>query len=123
VGIAGDTPEIKKHEAQSRFGKGPIILVYDGSLIPHLKLRNLFVEVAEQEGLPYQYDSVAAGGTDGGRFQLAGDGVPSINIGVPARYIHSATSIIHRDDFDNAVRLISAVIRRLDAQLVADLKR
>ncbi len=123
VGIAGDTPEVKKHEAQGKLGDGPVILIYDGTLIPNLKLRNLIVDVAEAEGIPYQFDSVAAGGTDGGRFQLTGNGVPSITIGIPARYIHSAASIINRDDFDNATRLLVAAIRRLDADTVADLKR
>lgn len=123
VGIAGDTPGIKKHEAQSKMGKGPIILLYDGSLIPHLKLRNLFIDVAEEDKIPYQFDTVAAGGTDGGRFQLAWEGIPSINIGVPTRYIHSATSMMNLDDFNNATRLIVAVLKRLDADTVADLKR
>lgn len=123
VGIAGDTPGVKKHEAQSKVGDGPIILIFNGSLIPNLKLRNLFIDVAEEEKIPYQFDSIAAGGTDGGRFQLAHDGVPSINIGVPARYIHSATSIVNLDDFNNAARLIAAVIKRLDANTVAEIKR
>jgi endoglucanase len=123
VGIAGDTPGVKKHEAQGKLGDGPVILIYDGSLIPNLKLRNLIVDVAEQEGIPYQFDSVSAGGTDGGRFQLEGKGVPTINIGIPARYIHSAASIVNRDDFDNATRLLVALINRLDADTVADLKR
>ncbi len=123
VGIAGDTPGVKPHEAQGKLGKGPVILIFDGSLIPNLKLRNLFVDVAQQENIPYQFDSVAAGGTDGGRFQLASDGVPSINIGVPARYIHSAASIVNLDDLNNATRLIAAVVKRLNAHTVADLKR
>ena len=123
VGIAGDTPGIKKHEAQSKMGDGPIILIYDGSLIPHLKLRNLFIEVAEDEKIPYQFDSVAAGGTDGGRFQLAYEGAPTINIGVPTRYIHSATSLMNLDDFNNSTRLLVAVLKRLDADTVAELKK
>ena len=123
VCIAGDTPGVKPHEAQSKLGKGPVILIYDGSLIPNLKLRDLFIEVAEAEGIPYQFDSVSAGGTDGGRMQLAGDGVPTINISIPTRYIHSATSIINRDDFDNATRLMVALVKRLDADTVAELKR
>ncbi|MDQ6694650.1 MAG: M42 family metallopeptidase [Chloroflexota bacterium] len=122
VGIAGDTPGVEPHEAQGKLGKGPVILIYDGSLIPNLKLRNLFVDTAEEEKIPFQYDSVSAGGTDGGRLQLAGSGVPTINIGLPARYIHSAASIIHRDDFDNAVRLLVAVLKRLDVSTVADLR-
>ena len=123
VGIAGDTPGIKKHEAQSKFGAGPIILIYDGSLIPNLKLRNMIIDIAESEDIPYQFDSVAAGGTDGGRFQLAGNGVPTITIGIPARYIHSAASMINRDDFDNAARLLVSLINKLDATAVAELKR
>lgn len=123
VGIAGDTPGIKKHEAQSKMGDGPIILIYDGSLIPSLKLRNFFIDVAEDEKIPYQFDTVAAGGTDGGRFQLSHSGAPTINIGVPARYIHSATSMINLDDLNNATRLIVAVVKRLDAVTVAELKK
>ena len=122
VGIAGDTPGVKAHEAQGKLGKGPVLLIYDGSLIPNLKLRDLFVDVAEQENIPFQYDSVAAGGTDGGRFQLASDGVPTINIGVPARYIHSAASMINLDDFNNATRLLVADLKRLDAETVAGLR-
>jgi len=122
VGIAGDTPGVKVHEAQGKLGKGPVLLIYDGSLIPNLKLRNLFIDVAEEENIPFQYDSVAAGGTDGGRFQLASDGVPTINIGIPARYIHSAASMVNLDDFNNATRLLVAVLKRLDAETVASLK-
>jgi endoglucanase len=123
VGIAGDTPEIKAHEAQGKLGNGPVILIFDGTLIPNLKLRNLVIDVAESENIPHQFDSVSAGGTDGGRFQLTGDGVPSITIGIPSRYIHSAASIINRDDFDNATRLLVAVMKRLDAETVAGLRR
>lgn len=123
VGIAGDMPGVKKHEAQSKMGAGPIILIYDGSLIPNTKLRDLFVDTAEEEKIPYQFDSVAAGGTDGGRFQMAWSGVPSINIGVPTRYIHSATSMMNLDDFNNSTRLLVAVLKRLDADTVARIKR
>jgi endoglucanase len=122
VGIAGDTPGVKAHEAQSKMGKGPIILIFDGSLIPSNKLRDLFIDVAEEEKIPYQFDSIAAGGTDGGRFQLTHDGVPSINIGIPTRYIHSATSMANLDDINNASRLIAAVVRRLDAPKIAELR-
>jgi endoglucanase len=52
---------------------------------------------------------------------LHGTGVPTIVIGVAARHIHSHNSIIHRDDFDNAVKLVSAIVEKLDADTVADL--
>jgi endoglucanase len=42
-------------------------------------------------------------------------------MGVAARHIHSHSSIIHGDDYEDAVRLLVALIKRLDADTVADL--
>jgi endoglucanase len=122
VGIAGDTPGVKAEDAQGRLGHGPVVLIFDGSLIPNTRLRDLVGAVAEQEGIAIQYDWMAAGGTDGGRMQLFGPGVPAICIGVAARYIHSAASLIHRTDFEQAAKLVAAVVRRLDAATVAGLR-
>jgi putative aminopeptidase FrvX len=115
TGIAGDTPGVKPDEAQGKLGKGPVILLYDATMIPHVRLRDLVVETAEAEGIPYQFDRVSRGGTDAGRIHTFGVGVPSIVIGAPVRYIHSHNAVLHRDDFDNTVRLVTAVLRRLDA--------
>lgn len=123
VGIAGDTPGVKEEEAQSKIGAGPQILLYDASMVPHAGLRNLVIETAEEHGIPFQYDVMARGGTDAGRMHLNRNGVPSIVIGIATRYIHSHAAILHRDDIDNAVRLITEVIKKLDADTVEKLKR
>jgi putative aminopeptidase FrvX len=121
VAIAGDTPGVKQHEAQGKMGGGPVLLIYDATLIPNLRLRDLCIDVAESEGIPLQFDSIPAGGTDAGKFQFAAQGVPSIAIGVPTRYIHSAASLMNIDDFNNATRLMVALVRHLDAATVAGL--
>ena len=41
---------------------------------------------------------------------------------VPARYIHSHAGIIHRDDFDAAVLLMTEVAMRLDASAAEAIK-
>ena len=61
------------------------------------------------------------GATDGGAIHLHNLGVPTVVIGVPSRHIHSHGSIIHRDDYDNAVKLVAALVSRLDAATVAGL--
>jgi putative aminopeptidase FrvX len=121
VGIAGDVPGIEKHEANQRLGDGPALIVYDHSIIPHLKLRDMVVDVAREEDIPLQQDFVM-GGTDGGAISQHRSGVPTVTICVPARHIHSHTSMIHRDDYDNIIALLVALIRRLDTQTVADLE-
>jgi endoglucanase len=47
--------------------------------------------------------------------------VPNLVIAVPTRHIHSHAGIIYREDFDHAVELVTAVIRKLDAGTVAEL--
>ena len=122
TGIAGDTPGINADEAQGKLGGGPVILLYDASMIPHVGLRDLVIDTAEAEGIPFQFDVIAAGGTDAGKIHLFGAGVPSLVLGVPVRYIHTHAAILHRDDFDNAAKLLVAVIKRLDAETVQQLK-
>jgi putative aminopeptidase FrvX len=40
---------------------------------------------------------------------------------VAARHIHSHSSIIHRHDYDYAVKLLAALVNRLDTAMVASL--
>ena len=119
--IAGDVPGVKPEESAVRLGKGPSLLVYDARMIPNLKLRNLALDIAAQIGVPVQMSAIEGGATDGGAISLHKSGVPTIVLAIPARHIHSHSSMIHRDDYDQVLRLLVALIQRLDASTVADL--
>src|SRR5699024_10773284 len=80
VGIAGDTPGVSDEDADSKLGKGPQIILYDASMISHKGVRDLVVETAEEKGIPFQYSSMAGGGTDSGAIHLTADGVPALSI-------------------------------------------
>ncbi len=121
VGVAGDVPDVKKDDAQGKLGKGPVIVIRDGSMVPNLRLRDLFVDTAETLKIPYQFDMLERGGTDSGAIHLHRHGVPNLVIAVPTRHIHSHAGILCRDDFDHAVELVVAVIKKLDADTVAGL--
>lgn len=41
-----------------------------------------------------------------------------LSIGIATRYIHSHAGILHRDDYDNAVKLMVEVIKKLDRDAV-----
>ncbi|HLR70293.1 MAG TPA: M42 family metallopeptidase [Pseudogracilibacillus sp.] len=114
VGIAGDTPGVSDKDTDSKLGKGPQIILYDASMISHKGVRDLVVETAEDKGIPFQYASMAGGGTDSGAIHLTADGVPALSITIATRYIHSHAAILHRDDFENAVKLIVEVIKKVD---------
>ncbi len=121
TGIAGDTPGISPTDADSKIGEGPQIIIYDASMVSHKGLRDFVLKTAEDNEIPYQYASIAAGGTDSGSIHLTANGVPALSIGIATRYIHSHAGIIHEDDFDNAVKLIVEVIKQLDKDTVHEI--
>jgi putative aminopeptidase FrvX len=118
VSIAHDMPN-SKDEQTERLGGGPSITVYDGTMIPNPTLRDFVIEVAEASKIPFHFSSVEKGGTDGGRIHMHRTGVPSLVLGMPTRYIHGHVGVLHRSDYDNTVRLLVAVIRKLDRKRVA----
>lgn len=118
--IAGDVPGIKDEDSSIKLGAGPSVLLYDARMIPNLKLRDFVIDTAEELEIPIQLSSILGGATDGGAIHLHKTGVPTIVISVPARHIHSDSSIIHRDDYDRAVKLLVALLTRLDATTVAE---
>jgi endoglucanase len=113
--IAGDTPGISEDQASSKLGKGVAICIYDASMIPHTKLRDFVIEIANENQIPYQLQFTEGGGTDAGRIHVHAKGVPSLVLSIPTRYIHSHHSIIHRDDYQSAIELLMAIIKKLDA--------
>jgi endoglucanase len=119
IDIAGDVPGIRPEQSIATLGKGPTILLYDRGMIPNLKLRDLFIDIAAELDIPLQLSGYSVGGsTDGAAIHLHGTGVPTVVIGVASRHIHSHGSIIHRDDYENAVKLVTAVVARLDKDTV-----
>jgi len=117
--IAGDVPGIKDEESSVKLGAGPTVLIYDARMIPNIKLRNFVLDTAKEFEIPVQLSTITGGATDGGAIHLHKTGVPTIVIGVPARHIHSDSSIIHRDDYDRAVKLLVALISLFNGKTVA----
>ncbi len=118
VGIAHDTPGT---EGDEKLGGGPLIVIYDATSIPNRRLRDLVMDTAETLKQPLQFEAVERGGTDAGRIHMSGEGVPCLSMGVPARYIHSHVSIIDRRDFEATVKLLVALVKRLDRKTVESL--
>lgn len=122
AGVAGDYPVTSQEESQERLGQGPAIFLHDTSMLPNLRLRDLFIDVAKEKGIPVQFDVLSGYGQDGSEMQRSRGGAPSINIAVPTRYLHTHYGVISRQDFDHTLELVTAVIQRLDETTVEHLR-
>lgn len=119
--IAGDVPGVKPEESSVKLGGGPTMLLYDARMIPNLKLRDLLLDTANEIGIHVQMSAIEGGATDGAAIHLHETGVPTVVLGVAARHIHSHSSILHRDDYDQAVKLLVTLLTRLDSATVSNL--
>lgn len=121
IDFCGDVPGIDEDESTIKLGAGPSLLVFDTNMIPNIKLKDLVIDTAKSMEIPLQFSAWQGGCTDGAKIHVHKAGVPTIVIGVPTRHVHSFEGIIHRDDYDNALELIVAVIKKLDAASVKEL--
>ncbi len=119
VSIARDTPG-NSAEAIEKLGSGVGILIYDRTMIPHTNLKNFVIELAEMNNIPYHLTSIK-GGYDTGEIHLTNIGVPSLALGIPTRYVHSAASIISYEDYMNLLKLILLIVKTLDADIMRQL--
>jgi endoglucanase len=123
VGIASDTPGIKPEESRGLLGKGPQVCIYDSGMIPSLELRDFVIDTAERKRIPYQLTSLAGGATDGRPIHVHCLGVPTVYLGVPTRYIHTAYGILSLRDYELTLKLLREVVLRLDAKAAGKILR
>ncbi len=118
--IADDLPKKKDLSPTTELGRGPAITVMDHTFIAHRGLVRLLMDTAQEAGIPYQVKQPGIGGTDSGAIHLAREGIPSITVAVPCRYIHSPVSILSLSDFDNTVRLMRESLARLKPRTLSN---
>ena len=117
TGIARDTPGFAG-EPKEKLGSGPSILVYDGGMIPNVKLRHFVQSTADKMKVKYHLTSMRGGTTDGSRIHMSRVGVPCVVIGPAVRYIHGHNAIMSRSDYEASVKLVVELVKRLDAKTV-----
>jgi len=107
---ACDTPGSSRHERNTALGEGVAIKLMDSSLICSPKLVDFFIDLAEKHGINHQLEILRRGGTDAGAMQRVHAGCPAITISIPTRYGHSPVEMVHKNDVQAAVELVSRFI-------------
>jgi len=112
IGIAidvgfGSTPELPKADTLD-MGKGPGITI-GGNI--HPGLREHLVEVAKEYNIPFQYEiTPGPTGTDARAMQITREGIPSLCLSIPLRYMHTSVETIDMVDLKNTGKLLAFFI-------------
>jgi putative aminopeptidase FrvX len=104
-----------------RLGEGFLVRIHDRSMILGREMRDHMLRIATKKKIKHQYYT-SPGGTDAGAVHINREGVPSCVIGIPARNIHSHSSIMHKDDYDAAFKMTTNLIKSLNTDTVNKIK-
>ncbi len=111
-------PGTPDHKAYP-LGKGPT-LVWGPNI--HPGVHKAFKELAEQLEIPHNVEVTSQhSGTDAIALQVAAEGIPSMVVGLPLRYMHTPVEVIALKDISRAGRLLAEFIARLDDEFMDQL--
>lgn len=106
--FATDVPDC----TPSRYG---LVTLGGGVVIPRNADSNLSLSyqmevLASQNNIPYQLSARphATGGTNTSRLQLSRDGIKTLSLGIPCRYMHTPVEVCNLRDVASAINLIEA---------------
>ncbi len=109
------TPMVNKIEqGDLHSGKGPVMTV--GPAVQN-NLLKLAMDTATKAKIPFQRAAASrATGTDTDAFAYSNEGVPSMLMSLPLRYMHTTVEMCHKDDVENTIKLIFETLKNIEAE-------
>ncbi len=93
-------------------GKGPVIKILDRGSIAHPMMNRLLADSAAALDIPVQYQAATAGGTDAGVVSTSRGGVPTGNLAIATRGIHTPNESCSLTDVAQCAALLAELVRR-----------
>jgi len=106
---ASDIAGVSDEDSVCKFGEGAVVSFMDRSTVYNrVMFKNAFV-TAEKHGIKIQPKTTVAGGNDAGTIHKSCEGVNTIAVSLPCRYIHSGTSVADVNDMKSCFELSKAL--------------
>jgi len=93
-------------------GKGPVIKILDRGSIAHPMMNQLLKDSAAALNIEVQYQAATAGGTDAGVVSTSRGGVPTGNLAIATRGIHSPNESCSLTDALQCAQVLNELVRR-----------
>jgi putative aminopeptidase FrvX len=74
----------------------------------------MIIDAAEEKEIPFQRQaSSRSTGTDTDAFAYSKEGVPSVLISLPLKYMHTTVEMAHKDDIKDVVLLMYESLKKI----------
>lgn len=115
----GSGPGSPSHKTYA-LGKGPTLLWGPDA---HPALHNALKTLAERLEIPYAIEITARhSGTDGYATQVTAEGIPTMVVSIPLRYMHTPVEMVAVKDITRTGRLLAEFIAQLDMKFMDSIK-
>lgn len=119
--VSSDTPDLGQR-GELQLGGGPALGMYSfhgrGTLngtLPHPAMLRHLISTSAACGIPLQRSAHSGCLTDSSYVQLTNEGVPTIDLGFPARYTHTPIEVCDLRDLVQIAQLLEAALRGMPA--------
>ncbi len=106
-----DIADVPKSGKVANVGEGAVISLMDRSTIYDKKLVSLAMDIAKETGVAAQIKRYVSGGNDAGTIHKTAEGIKTLAISVPTRYLHSAACVASIKDYVSVRDLCEQIIR------------
>lgn len=102
---ASDIAAVSAEDSVCCQGKGAVLSFMDRSTVYNRTMFKNAFETAKKNNIKVQPKTTVAGGNDAGTIHKSCDGVYTIAVSLPCRYIHSGTSVADIEDMHSCMEL------------------
>ena len=110
---AADLDGVKDGAAVCRLGQGAVVSFMDRATIYDKELYRIAFEEAKKLNIPCQTKSRIAGGNDAGSVHVSRNGVRTLAISIPCRYLHSPYCTAQISDMTQSFQLAEKMLERM----------
>lgn len=94
-------------------GKGAVLPIMDHGTLYNKNLVHSVLKNAEENGISAQLKTAVAGGTNASVIHKSRNGVKTVNLALPCRYIHSGYCVANKADAENLFLLVKNTAENL----------
>ncbi len=110
---AADVKNTPAEKQVCKLGQGAVISFMDKSTIYNREYYNLALQCASKNNIKVQIKSAVSGGNDAGAIHTSRNGVKTIAISLPCRYLHTSCGMICVDDIFETQKLIQNLAKEI----------
>lgn len=109
---ASDIEGVSDSNTVCKLGEGAVVSFMDRSTVYDKELFKTAFELAEKNNIKCQTKTKIAGGNNSGAIHIAGNGVRTVAVSAPCRYLHSPSCVVNKKDLENCFEIVKALLEK-----------